>query len=63
MEDTINVHGGSDGYYHQLYADHLAILCVERKLYPTKISKDGLEKVKKYAKKSACEEYLSCYLF
>ena len=42
MADTINVHGGSYGYHTQLYADHLAILCVERMLDPTTISKDEL---------------------
>ena len=57
MADTINVHDGSAGYHHPLYADHLAILCVERMLYPMAISKDELEKVQKYAKNSACEEY------
>ena len=60
MEDTINVHGGSSGYHPQIYEDHLTLLCVERDLDQTTISKDELEKVKKDAKKSACEEYLSC---
>ena len=60
MTDTINVHGGSAGYHPQLYTDHLAILCVERKLNMTNISKGELEKVKKDDKKPACEEYLLC---
>ena len=60
MADTINFHDGSSRYHPQLYADHPASLCFERNLYLTTISKDELEKVKKDAKKSACEEYLSC---
>ena len=60
MADTTNVHGGSDGYHQQLYVDHLTILCVERELDQTTISKDEWEKVKKDAKKSACEEYFLC---
>ena len=60
MADTINVHGGSSGYHPQLYTDHLTLLCVERELDPTTISKYELEKVQKDAKNSACEEYLSC---
>ena len=42
MGDTINVHGGSAIYHPKLYADHLTLLCVERELYPTTISKDKL---------------------
>ena len=60
MADTINVHGGSSRYHTQLYAYHLAILCVEKILNTTTISKVKLEKVQKDAKNSACEEYLSC---
>ena len=60
MTDTINVHDGSAGYHPQLYDDHLDILCVQRMLDPTTISKDELEKVQKYAKNSACEEYFLC---
>ena len=40
--------------------DYITLLCVERELDSTTISKDGLEKVQKDPKKSACEEYLSC---
>ena len=58
-QDTINVYVGSAGYHTQLYADYLTLLCVERQLDPTTISKDELEKVQKDAKHSACEEYLS----
>ena len=60
MVDTINVHGGSSGYHPKLYADHLTILCVERMMDTTTISKGESENVQKYSKKSACEEYLSC---
>ena len=60
IADTINVHGGSAGYHPQLYTDHLAILCVERMMDTTTISKGESENVQKYSKKSACEEYLSC---
>ena len=40
--------------------DYITLLCVERELDSTTISKDGLEKVQKDPKKSACEEYFSC---
>ena len=60
MADTINDHDGSAGYHPHLYADHRTILCVDKELDSTTISKDELEKVQKDAKKSACEEYLSC---
>ena len=60
MADTINVNGGSSGYHPQLYTDHLTLLCFERELDQTTISTDELEKIKKDAKKSACEEYLLC---
>ena len=50
MADRINVHGGSSGYHTQLYADHLTLFFVNRDLDQTTISKDELEKVKKYAK-------------
>ena len=62
MADTINVHIGSAGYHTQLYADNLTILCVDKIMDPTTISKDELEKVQRDAKNSACEEYLS-FLF
>ena len=39
MADTINFHGGGSGCHPQLYADHIAILFVERMLYLTTISK------------------------
>ena len=60
MADTIYVHDKRDRYHPQLYADHLTLLFVEKYLNQTTISKDKLEKVKKDAKKSAFEEYLSC---
>ena len=60
MEDMINVHGGSAGYHPQLYADNPTLLCIDRDLDPTTISKDELEKFQKDAKNSACEDYLSC---
>ena len=60
MADTVNVHGSSAGYHPILYSDHLTLLCVERELDPTTISKYELEKVQKDDKKLACEEYLSC---
>ena len=60
MSDIINVHSGSSRYHPQLYANHLSILCVERILDPTTISKDELEKVQNDAKNSAREEYFLC---
>ena len=60
ITDTINIQGGSAGYHPQLYADNLTLLCIDRDLDPTTISKDELEKVQKDAKKWGCEEYLSC---
>ena len=59
MADKINFHGRSAEYHPQLYADHIAILCVERMLDPTTIFKGELEKVQKDAKKSACEKFFS----
>ena len=60
MADTINFHGRSAVYHPQIYTLHLTLLCVQREPDTTTISKDELEKVQKDAKKSACEEYLSC---
>ena len=60
MAETINVHSRISVYHPQLYAYHLTLLCVERDMDKTTISKDELEKVKKDAKKSVCEEYSSC---
>ena len=60
MADTINVRSGSARYHPQLYAYHITLLCLEQELDQTTIYKDELEHFKEDAKKSACEDYLSC---